>query len=319
MSLEDCLPAALRGPDTTIARVSAGLSGASVYRVDAGGQTYVLKVSAADEPLDHWRRALEIRRLAADAGVAPRVVHADEARRAVLSAFVADRSFPAFYRNPATHEATLARLGRTLRRVHDLPIPAGAEARGAREFVAATWAGLGLADVAAPHFAVPRFAAEMIEAALAEEPPPSERPLVLSHNDVNPSNLFHDGERIVLLDWEVAAPNDPFYDLAVVSLFLRMDAPTCERLVAAHDGAAPAPLPARFGYVRRLAGALLAATFMHLARQRGHPGATGAETLEATPSLADFYQRMLTGAASVATAEGQWAFGLALLKESVAV
>jgi hypothetical protein len=67
-----------------------------------------------------------ITRIAADAGLAPRIVHVDEPGRAVLTAFVVDRSFPAFYRDPGTHEAALRQLGRTVRRIHALPIPADA-------------------------------------------------------------------------------------------------------------------------------------------------------------------------------------------------
>ena len=81
----------------------------------------------------------------------------------------------------------------------------------------------------------------------------------------------------------------------------------------------PAGLPERFVHTRRLAAALAGAFQLHLARRMKHPGATFAETLEATPSLGDFYQRMRAGALKVGTAEGQWAFGLALLKESLAV
>src|ERR1041384_6371863 len=113
MSLDDCLPPELRGPATPITRVGAGLSGAGVHRVAAAGESYVLKV-ADGESLDGWRRKLHIQRLAAAAGLAPRIVHVDEARRAVVSVFVPDRSFFMLWGNPATRDAALALLGRTL-------------------------------------------------------------------------------------------------------------------------------------------------------------------------------------------------------------
>src|SRR4051794_26992466 len=100
MTIEDCLPAELRGPATTTERIAAGLSGAGVYRVESGGQSFVLKVAAATESEDDWGRTLLIQRLAADAGLAPRIVHVDEPRRAVLTAFVVDRSFVGLYREP---------------------------------------------------------------------------------------------------------------------------------------------------------------------------------------------------------------------------
>jgi aminoglycoside phosphotransferase (APT) family kinase protein len=313
VSLEACLPADLQGSTPTITRIAAGLSGAGVYRVEAAGQAFVLKISGEAEPLAGWRRKLHIQQLAANAGLAPRVIHGDEARRAVVSAFVVDRSFPAFYRNPRTHEAALAQLGRTVRRVHELPLPPDADSKDPRELLTAIWSGL------VASFALPTFVGDAVRRVLTEEAPACERALVLSHNDVNPSNLVYDGEDLLLLDWETAGPNEPFYDLAALSVFLRMDEGTCQRLLTAYDGEPVSRLPARFAYSRRLVAVLCGAAFLHLARHSGHAGTTGGETLDSTPSLGDFYQQMLGGALNVATGEGQWWFGLALVKESVAL
>jgi aminoglycoside phosphotransferase (APT) family kinase protein len=250
MTLEACLPADLRGPSTTITRIAAGLSGAGVYRVEAAGQAFVLKILGKDEPLAGWRRKLHIQQLAANAGLAPRIIHVDEARRALVSAFVVDRSFPAFYGDPRTREAALEQLGRTVRRIHELPLPPEADSRDPREFLATIWSG----PVA--NFALPAFVGDAVRRVLTEEAPVGERALVLSHNDVNPTNLVYDGENLLLLDWETAGPNDPFYDLAAISVFLRMDEGTCQRLLAAYDGEPVSRLPARFAYSRRLVAVL---------------------------------------------------------------
>jgi aminoglycoside phosphotransferase len=314
MSLEDCLPADLRGPTTIISRVAAGQSGAGVYRVDAGGSAFVLKVASEDEPLAEWRRKRAIQKLAADASLAPRVVHVDEARRAHVSAFVADRSFIAFYANPSTHDDALAQLGQTLRRVHELPPPPGTDGRSGREWLAVIWPGL------ASSVSLPGFVRDAIERVLAEEPPPSERAFVLSHNDVNPTNLVYDGQSCWLLDWDAAGANDPFVDLATVSVFLRMDERTCGELLSAYDGEpAPTTLPARFAYSRRLVAAFAGAMMLHLAQQSGHADAGSAKTIDSAPSLADVYQRMRSGALNLSTGEGKWWFGLALVKASAAL
>jgi len=309
-SLDAALPEHLRGPATTITKIAAGLSGAGVYRVEANAELFVLKVSAASEPFADWRRRLRVQQLAADAALAPRIVHVDESHRAVVSAFVVDRSFPLFYRDPATHDAAFAELARTIRRVHQLPLPADAAPSDSRAFLASLWSGLR-------DFAVPAFVADAVERVLAIAPE-RDRPLVVSHNDVNPSNLVYDGEKILLLDWDAAGLNDPYFDLAAVSIFLRMDADTCAKLIAAHDDAPVAALPSAFVHMRRLIGALLCTMAMSLARQSGHRGVTEPASLDAAPSLADFYQRMRTGGASLATAEGRWEFALALFKESTA-
>jgi len=105
-----------------------------------------------------------------------------------------------------------------------------------------------------------------------------------SHNDMNPSNLVFDGERLLLLDWDMAGPNDPFYDLAAVAMFLRMDDPTASALIAAYDAAPPAALPDGFVYARRLVAALCATIFLHLARHAGHAG--GDIPADRAPTLA---------------------------------
>ena len=313
MPLEDCLPPDLRAPTTTITRIAAGLSGAGVYRIEAAGQSFVLKVAAESESAADWLRTLHIQRLAADAGLAPRVVHVDEPRRAVLTAFVADHSFAAFYRDPRTHEAALIQLGRTVRRIHALPLPADARMREPREFIARLWEGF-LAD-----FAVPNFARDAARRVLAEEPPTSERALVVGHNDLNPTNIVYDGEAILMLDWATAGPMEAFYDLAVLSVFLRMDEGTSLHLLSAYDGSRSVGLPDRFIYNRRLAAALVGTLQLYVARQMKHPGATGAETLDSTLALGEFYQRLQAGALKLGTADGQWAFGLTMLKESLAL
>src|ERR1044071_4391251 len=120
-TLDACLPAQLRGSGTTIARMATGFSGAAVYRVEAAGQTWVLKISSESEPIDAWRRRVRIQELAADDSLAPRILHVDEERRAVVSAFVVDRSFAALYGNPQTRPTAVDLAGRTLRRVHRIP------------------------------------------------------------------------------------------------------------------------------------------------------------------------------------------------------
>ena len=195
MALEDCLPEDLRASEPTLTRIAAGLSGAGVYRVDAGGQSYVLKVAADDERPEGWRRALHFQRLAAEAGLTPRVVHADEARRAVLTDFLVDRSFFAFYATPSTRVAAVDALGQTARRIHALPMIEGDRARDPREVLAE------VRDDSLAGFTLPALAASVIEGMLDEVPPPNDRPKTLCHNDLNPGNLAYDGAAMALGDF----------------------------------------------------------------------------------------------------------------------
>ena len=313
--LDECLPRDLRGPATTISTIAGGLSGAGVHRVEANGRTFVLKISKSDEVIDAWRARSEILRLAADAGVAPRVIHTDEARRAVLSVFVAGKPFPAAYGDPRTRDAAVDDLGRTLRRVHDLPAPASADSRDPREVLATTWSGLS--ETAG----IPAFVGDAVRRVLDETPPRGGRDAVLSHNDVNPGNLVYDEAKLLLVDWDAAGCNDPYYDLAAIAVFHRMDDETCRRLLSAHDGEPVAEIPAFFAYMRRLIAVLCPVVGMGMQVSQGRaPARSGAiETLESTLSLGEFYQKLRAGAVRLDSLEGGRAFGLALIKESFAL
>lgn len=303
---EDCLPAELRGPGTTIAPLPGGLSGARVHRVMTAGRGYVLKVTSARESLESWRLRAGVLRAAAAAGVAPSVVHLDEARRAVLTERVVDRGFVAWLADPATRAAAVGALGSALRKVHALPIPVGSTSSDLRELLSATWAGLR-------DFPLPAWVGDAVSGALAVSPPTPDRALVLSHNDVNPSNLAYDGERVLFLDWDSAGANDPFHDLATLAVFLRLDDATSAQLIAAHDQAPVVErLPPRFVYLRGAIAALCGALFLQVARAGGHSGGTP----EVALSLGEVQARMHAGVLSARTPDGQWAFGLALLEAS---
>lgn len=303
MTLEDGLPERLRS--ASISRIKHGLSGAGVYRVEANGERYVLKVSAAGEPLEAWRAQLVLQQRVAEAGVAPRVIHHDEARRSVVSEFIADRGFLARMGNPQTRGAAIETLGQMLRRVHSIPLPEDSTWADPREKFVPQWNAL--AD-----FAVPMFAREAIDRVLAEAPPARERPLVLSHNDPNPSNLVFDGERLLLIDWNSAGPNDPFFDLAALALFLRFDDATASVLVGACDGATPAPLTPYFRYARRLIAAVCAVMAFSLARRSGHHG--GELRAEEAPTLLAVQGALGAGTLRLSSPEGAWSFALALVR-----
>jgi hypothetical protein len=302
-----CLPDALRD-GATIARIRAGLSGAGVYRVDVAGAAYVLKVS---DPRDDrgdpraWPRRLAIQRAAGEAGVAPRVVHADPERRAVVSELVADRRFGARLGDPAARAEGIGLLGALVRGIHALPIAADAPA-------ADLIALLRFADGKLAGMALPDRVRAAIAGALAAPPAGSGLPRVLSHNDLNPSNLVDDGARILVVDWDAAAVNDPVHDLATLALFLRLSAAEVDALLAAYDRDRAAALAAALPAHRRFVAVVVGTMFCSLAQDAGHPGDADAPAGD----LGAAYQRLRTGALDVSSPDGQWTMGLALHAEA---
>ncbi|MEO7359200.1 MAG: phosphotransferase [Gemmatimonadaceae bacterium] len=303
------LPAELRGESTIITRIAAGMSGAGVYRVRAHDTEFVLKITAQDERLDVWRAKTSVQQAAAGVGIAPQVIHVDENGRAVLSELIADQSFGARMGNPSTREVSINALGNMLRQLHALPIPTNSTPVDPVAFLAK------LRNTIPADFPLPAYARQIIEGMCAETPPHDKCARVLSHNDVNPTNLVFDGTRVLLLDWQTAAPNSPYYDLAAFAMFFRLDEVASRKLLSAHGSASVDTLPAVFRYFKRFSAVMSGAAALHMARLRGHTG--GDVAVGGTPSLGDIYQQMRAGSFDIGSVDGQWMFGLALVKEGM--
>ncbi len=310
--IELLVPESLRPAGTTVTRVTQGQSGAGVYRIEGPAGHFILKRTTADEPLANWSRHLGFQRAAAERGVAPQVVHADADARVVISEAVREVPFAARYHTPDTHADTMRLLGRTIRTMHDIPLGDDTPLASAMGFMR------DMHIAAQAHGPLPAWVEENVRTLLSETAPTSELANVASHNDLNPSNLIFDGTRLMMLDWNTVSANNPYYDLATVSVFLRMDALASRRLLAAYFDATPeqfAVLPAEFLYLRRMAAGLAGIALLHVAGLRGYRGARDI-TLADAPTLADVYSAMRTGALSMSTGEGQWRLGMALHRDA---
>lgn len=191
-------------PIDAIMPVLGGVSGALVYRVDAGGRRYVLRMEGAAAPFrnPHQYSAM---RVAAEAKIAPRIHYIDEDARIVLMDFVEDRPLEIYPRG----RLGLARaVGEILMKVQALPsFQRGIAYPG---IVVRLWdkvrqSGLfanGLLDAHSEKLA-------RIAEAYAWDSGQS----VAGHNDVLPRNLLFDGDRLWLIDWEGACLNDPLIDV----------------------------------------------------------------------------------------------------------
>jgi hypothetical protein len=194
---------------TGISPTTHGASGASTLRIDAGSGAYLLRLEVGRDGFRNPKRSYPCLRAAAEAGIAPAVHHADEEAGVLLMDFVVERPLTAF---PGGEPALLHSLGEMVARLQvTAPFPRVMEDFGAlveallnlvRDgglFAPGVLDGhvAGLAHVRAEY---PRAAAQ-----------------VSAHNDINPRNVLFDGERLWLVDWELAFRNDPLADVANIA------------------------------------------------------------------------------------------------------
>jgi aminoglycoside phosphotransferase len=289
--------------------ITVGLSGAGVYAVTTSRGKFVLRVQGRQTDESFFAQQLRVLRRAAEAGVAPAVLHIDEGARAVVSVRVPGVPMAAALADPAQRGPLLVSVVDRLRLLHTLD-PSGVDERDPLAHTRAAW------EAARGRPGLPPWAASLdpildaVAAVLDADPR-----RVVSHNDVNPVNVLWDGARAWLVDWEVTGLGHPHYDLAVLSLFLRLDDDVALDLVRRYDRASVNDHSrASFRALRQLAGLLCGLTFLGLVDDlRVCP----APTLADAPTLGTCFAAMRTGELDLQRARGRASLGLALLAEGL--
>jgi aminoglycoside phosphotransferase (APT) family kinase protein len=289
------------GVVTSVQAISMGLSGSGVYAVTSSRGELILRVQSERRGASEWAQQIRVWRRAAERGVAPELLHVDEGARAVVCVRVAGVPLVAALGDPAQRGAVIAGVVAQLRALHGLDA-SGVEVRDPLAYARAQYA----AQRGRPGF--PGWAGSLgvvldsIEAAVGRD-----RRVSVSHNDVNPGNVLWDGARAWLVDWEVAGLTHPFYDLATLAMFLRLEDSVAAGLLAQQEGGAVDDgALATFAALRRLAALLCGLTFASLAPDL--------DLLpESAPNLAAFYGEMRAGRIDLQDARGQAAFAAALL------
>jgi aminoglycoside phosphotransferase (APT) family kinase protein len=194
-------------PIGAVTPISGGASTASTFRLDVGGRAYLLRVEGQPSPLRNPHQYVSMR-IAAHAGIAPRIHYIDETARVAVIDFIEQQPLNTY---PGGPHALAQALGKLLSRVQATPcFPFFVNYPDivARLFAHVRRTGLFAAGLLDPHVERLERLREAYDAALAG--------LASSHNDPVPSNILFDGERLWLIDWESAYRNDPLVDVAIV-------------------------------------------------------------------------------------------------------
>jgi aminoglycoside phosphotransferase (APT) family kinase protein len=191
-------------PSIKISRLSGGSVNRS-YSVSTRLGRFVLRLSQGPDAWLTSDRSVEreLHRIASAAALAPPIVEATD--RWLITEYVHGRLWvePDFA-NPER----LARLGDTLRRLHQLPAPE----RGRFDLLEALEGYVTrIGDEAGSLADYPDNAAAAWRVSGA-----TQRPLAILHHDLHASNLIENERELVLVDWECAAVSDPLLDVACV-------------------------------------------------------------------------------------------------------
>jgi len=285
-------------PIGAVTPMAGGASGASPFRVEVGDRRYLVRVEGRPSPLRNPHQYVSLR-IAAEAGVAPPVHYIDETARVAVTDFIEQQPLQAY---PGGPRALAQALGELLGRLQAAPLfPQFVDYPDivARLFAHVRRTGLFAAGLLDAH--VERL--ERISLAYAS----GAATLVSSHNDLIPSNILFDGERLWLIDWESVYRNDPLVDVAT-ALDTLAPSPELEDIVLrAWLGHAPdEALRARLELIRALtrlyyAGVLLSAS--------AAASWTIADTDLAAPTVPQFQQGIREGRFKAGTPQTKHTLG----------
>lgn len=276
-----------------IRMMTAGLSSALVFRITTRGCPYLLRIvtdtaAAVGPGRGDQTNHFACMKLAAQAGIGPRVWYASTEDRVSITDFIEARPFP--------RSEALARLPTTLRTLHALPpfprVVNYLEVMDGlvRKFEAAkilpeSETGLLLEGYRRVASVYPRHVSD----------------LVSSHNDMKPENVLFDGDHVWLVDWEAAFRNDRYLDLAVVANFVVANDAEEEAFLRTYFGEAPGEYRHARLYLMRQLLHVFYPVFLMLLSLRGK----SIDLNRKAPGFRDFHNRIWAGEVSLAVDEAK--------------
>jgi thiamine kinase-like enzyme len=203
------VPAWRERADLTVTFLSGGITNQN-YRIDAGGDSYVLRLGGSKTKLLGIDRANEYAatRAAAAVGIAPQVLDFLQPEGYLIAEFIRGREMPP---DEMRQPETIREIARVLQKIHALP-PVRATFSPFRVVRAYDQLARQHGVTAFPeNYAALRSRMDEIETAFARlrDVP------VLCHNDLLNGNFLRDQQNnIRVLDWEYAGMGDRCFDLA---------------------------------------------------------------------------------------------------------
>jgi hypothetical protein len=272
-----------------ISRITRGHTPSLVFRIIVRGSPYLLKIiTRAEDQTRHYANM----RVAAAAGVAPRVLYASIPDHVSITDFVAS--------SPLSRVEALAQLPALLRTLHALPpfVPAPFNTTCTFLLDRQPAAHGFLQRFLAANILTPAESAEF-SARLAELTavyPYGDAETVPCHNDLfKPDNTLFDGSRLWLVDWEAAFPNDRYADLAVVANLVVTNDDEERAFLRDYFGIPPGEYQsARLWLMRQLTHLFYTMAFLQLGAM-GKP----VDSSEPVPDFLDYQRRIWAGEVDV--------------------
>ncbi len=285
--------------------LSGGLSGSAVLKIVVEDQPYVLKMHSSSE---HEHSSSEGLISASEAGIAPRVYYWDPSSGIIITRFIESQPI----RKAFPPEKLVSELAKTIRCVHALDCQI--QGQDLRQMLDGTVNNfLHTKALTGP------VTEECLTyyATIRQKYPWDDADKVFSQNEINPSNLLCDGNRLWLVDWDVAFLNDRYVDLATAAnFFVQTEEQELEFMRVYFNGVVDEYKRARFYIMRQISRIVYSLKLVEVAARSKPEGQCIDQKMEGYTMKA-FGKLMATGKISMTTHEGQLMFAKAQMNEAI--
>lgn len=184
------------------------------WLLESDEQQWALKIFE-----DSGRSAIEIQRWAADLQLAPEIVFAPADFSYALMSYLPDQAVP-------------GDVGTVAVSLRDLHAQEAAPGIDSAKFELLDYCDCYLKKSGGKAHALHQLLLPILNRFVQDKTPP-----VFCHNDLVGANCLLDQGRSVFIDWEFARPNNPWFDLASIIVYQRLDPAQAREFLGSYDKA----------------------------------------------------------------------------------
>ena len=209
-----------------------GFSGTSICRFDMSNHSYVLRLFKSELGYYDSVRQIITGKLAGDIGVAPKVHYIDPDMKGYIMDFIHGRTIRKADLQPKDN---LANFTSTLRCLHSSKQSFPEARTPLQSFHLSVAKGDRHSTPYPTRFNEVRKIMQEIEGILQLHPVP----YVPTHLDLNSQNILLNGNRFLVIDWENGGLSDPYFDLSMFPIFMRLDEMEVKQFLTDYFGRSP--------------------------------------------------------------------------------
>jgi hypothetical protein len=196
----------------SVKEMEGGFSGAQLYQIDLGENVLVARRSAGYCGKEGWETEMLINHHVAKYDIAPKIHFCEPNLLLSFSDYIPDLGFITLYTSAPTRAKH--QLIELIRSLHNVEAQYFFKYINILEEIKKTTTHLPHQFIADDIFDILNQTMKLVW--------PMDR-ITVTHNDFHPQNILYNGNKLMLIDWEMAGLGHPFYDIACMSNYLFLD------------------------------------------------------------------------------------------------